>query len=99
MGWNNDLKIIIVIADQIQQISAKSDSGDARRSEKSVIRSKKISNDKELTQSDPIFCPPPPKKKKKKQKEIIHKLTAVYERYARYNEWTAPSQTGGHSAT
>ena len=38
------------------------------------IRSKKISIDQELTQSDPISCP-----QNQRRKKWIHKLTAVYE--------------------
>ena len=43
-----------------------------------VLKSKKISNDEEQTQSDPISCP-----LNRKGKNQIHKLTAVYERHAR----------------
>ena len=39
---------------------------------------KKLTNDQELIQSDPIPCPPNQKGKNK-----LHKLTAVYERHAR----------------
>ena len=40
-------------------------------------RSKMISNDQELIQSDPTSCP-----QNQKGKNLIHKLTAVYERYS-----------------
>ena len=56
--------------------------------------SKKISNDQELIQSDPISCP-----QNQKGNNKIHKLTTVYERHSRQTEWTALSQIGGHSAT
>ena len=57
-------------------------------------QSKKIGNDQELIQSDAISCP-----QNLKVNNFIHKLTAVYERHARLTEWTAFSQTDGHSAT
>ena len=41
-------------------------------------QSKKISNDKELIQSNHISCP-----QNQKGNNLIHKLTAVYERHAR----------------
>ena len=41
-------------------------------------QSKKIRNDQELMQSDPISCP-----QNQKGNNKIHKLTAVYERHAR----------------
>ena len=58
------------------------------------IQSKKISNDQELIQSDPISCP-----QNQKGNNLIHKLTTVYERHSQQTEWTALSQIGGHSAT
>ena len=42
------------------------------------IKSKKISNDQELIQLDPISCP-----QNQKGKDEILKLTAVYERHTR----------------
>ena len=42
------------------------------------MKSKKISNDQELIQSDPISCP-----QNQKGNNHIHKLTAVYERDSR----------------
>ena len=44
-------------------------------------RSKKISNDQEVIQSDPTSCP-----QNQKGNNLIHKLTAVYERHARLTE-------------
>ena len=41
-------------------------------------QSKKIGNDQELIQSDPISCP-----QNQKGNNYIHKLTAVYERHSR----------------
>ena len=41
-------------------------------------KSKKIINDQELIQSDPISCP-----QNQKGNNQIHKLTAVYERHSR----------------
>ena len=58
------------------------------------FKSKKISNDQELIQSNPISCP-----QNQKGNNWIHKLTTVYERHSRQTEWTALSQIGGHSAT
>ena len=58
------------------------------------MKSKKISNDQELIQSDSISCP-----QNQKGNNLIHKLTTVYERHSRQTEWTALSQIGGHSAT
>ena len=46
-----------------------------------VKKSKKISNDQELIQSDPISCP-----QNQKGNNLLHKLTAVYERHARKTE-------------
>ena len=45
------------------------------------IQSKKISNDQELIQSDPIACP-----QNLKGNNLIHKLTTVYERHSRQTE-------------
>ena len=42
---------------------------------------KKISNDQELIQSDPISCP-----QNQKGNNLIHKLTTVYERHSRQTE-------------
>ena len=42
---------------------------------------KKISNDQELIQSDPISCP-----QNQKGNNKIHKLTTVYERHSRQTE-------------
>ena len=42
------------------------------------LKSKKISNDQELIQSDPKSCP-----QNQKGNNVIHKLTAFYERHAR----------------
>ena len=42
------------------------------------IQSKKISNDQELIQSDPTSCP-----QNQKGNNLIHILTAVYERHSR----------------
>ena len=44
-------------------------------------QSKKISNDQELIQSDPISCP-----QNQKGNNEIHKLTTVYERHSRQTE-------------
>ena len=44
-------------------------------------QSKKISNDQELIQSDPISCP-----QNQKGNNQIHKLTTVYERHSRQTE-------------
>ena len=43
-----------------------------------TIKSKKISKDQELIQSDPTSCP-----QNQKGNNLIHKLTAVYERHSR----------------
>ena len=43
--------------------------------------SKKISNDQELIQSDPISCP-----QNQKENNLIHKSTAVYENNARQTD-------------
>ena len=43
-----------------------------------LLESKKISNDQELTQSDTTPCP-----QNQKGNNLIHKLTAVYERHSR----------------
>ena len=51
-----------------------------------AIKSKKISNNQQLIQSDPISCP-----QNQKGKNQIHKLTKGMR--------GALSQTGGHSAT
>ena len=42
------------------------------------FQGKKVSNEQELKQSDPISCT-----QNHKGKNLIHKLTAVYERHAR----------------
>ena len=42
------------------------------------VQGKKVSNDQELIQLDPISCP-----QNQKGNNEIHKLTAVYERHAR----------------
>ena len=60
----------------------------------SFIKSKKISNDQELIQSDPTSRP-----QNQKGNNQTHKPTTVHERHSRQTEWTAPSQTGGHLAT
>ena len=59
-----------------------------------VGESKMISNDQELIQSDPT-----PRPSNQKGNNQIHKMTAVHERHSQQTEWTATSQTGGHSAT
>ena len=49
---------------------------------KSLLKQgKKISNDQELIQSDPISCP-----QNKKGNNLIHKLTTVYEKHSRQTE-------------
>ena len=45
------------------------------------MESKKISNDQELIQSDPISCP-----QNQKGNNEIHKLTTVYEKHSRQTE-------------
>ena len=45
------------------------------------LKGKKISNDQELIQSDPISCP-----QNQKGNNLIHKLTTVYERHSRQTE-------------
>ena len=42
------------------------------------IRSKKITNDQELIQSNPTSCP-----QNQKGNNLLHKLTAIYERHSR----------------
>ena len=59
-----------------------------------TYKSKKLSNDQELIQSDPT-----PRPQNQKGNNQTHKSTTVYEKQSRQTEWTALSQIGGHSAT